>query len=148
MRTSTNQLYLPPIKTIHYFWTLTGRGGQHEADRCRRTWCTQILASSSSRSPTATSRCYYYTGSDAAAQHILTIGRQALDKASQLDGVPLDFPVHLVVYGNQADVAAALSHESRSVDPNILGQADPPDIVVLDAGDLRGAENEDTVRTS
>lgn len=145
LRTAGNPLYLPPFKKIHYYWTLADAAGNtKQTDAADFVYADPRFKFKEITSGNLT--LHYYTGTDAAAQNILNIGRQALDKASQLDGAPLDFPIQLVVYGNQAEVAAALSHESKSVDPNILGQADPPDIVVLDAGDLRGQENEDTVR--
>ncbi len=145
LRTSTNQLYLPPFKAIHYYWTLVdAAGNKKQTDAADFVYADPRFKFKQITNGNLT--LHYYNGSDSAAQNILSVGRQALDKASQLDGAPLDFPIELVVYGNQAEVAAALSHESKSVDPNILGQADPPNIVVLDAGDLRGAENEDTVR--
>src|SRR5579883_817568 len=145
LRTAGNPLYLPPFKKIHYYWTLTDAAGNtKQTDAEEFVYADPRFKFKEITNGNLT--LHYYNGTDAAAQNILNIGRQALDKASQLDGAPLDFPIQLVVYGNQAEVAAALSHESKSVDPNILGQADPPDIVVLDAGDLRGQENEDTVR--
>lgn len=145
LRTAGNPLYLPPFKKIHYYWTLTDAAGNtKQTDAADFVYADPRFKFKEITNGNLT--LHYYNGSDAAAQNILAIGRQALDKAAQLDGAPLDFPIQLVVYGSQAEVAAALSHESKSVDPNILGQANPPDIVVLDAGDLRGQENEDTVR--
>ncbi|HLZ70973.1 MAG TPA: peptidase MA family metallohydrolase [Dehalococcoidia bacterium] len=145
LRTSTSQGYLPPFKTIHYFWTLVdAAGNKMQTDAADFIYADPRFPFKQLSNGNLT--LHYYNGTDTAARNILNIGRQALDKASQLDGAPLDFPIQLVVYGNQAEVAAALSHESKSSDPNILGQANAPDIVVLDAGDLRGAENEDTVR--
>ncbi|HZQ36350.1 MAG TPA: peptidase MA family metallohydrolase [Dehalococcoidia bacterium] len=145
LRTAGNPLYLPPFKKIHYYWTLSDAAGNtKQTEAADFVYADPRFKFKEISNGNLT--LHYYNGSDAAAQNIVAVGRQALDKASQLDGAPLDFPIQLVVYGNQAEVAAALSHESKSVDPNILGQADPPDIVVLDAGDLRGQENEDTVR--
>lgn len=145
LRTGGNPLYVPPSKVIIYYWTAQDAAGntlqtdaaQIEYDDTRFKFKTLVSGNLT---------LYYYTGSDSAAQNILDIGRKALDRASQVDGAPLDFDAHLVVYGSQSDVAAALSHELQGGDPNVLGQADPPNIVVLDAGNLAGQQNEDTVR--
>ncbi|MHB8575537.1 MAG: peptidase MA family metallohydrolase, partial [Dehalococcoidia bacterium] len=145
LRTGGNPLYLPPTKSIRYFWTVQdAAGNQAQSDPVE--WQYQDTRFPFKTASNGNLTLYYYAGTNTNVQRILSIGRAALDKAGSLDGAPLDFPVHLVVYRTQADVGAALSHESKSVDPNILGQADPPDIVVLVAGDLSGAENEDTVR--
>jgi len=145
LRTAGNPLYVPPTKTIRYYWTLQdASGNQTKTDPV--DWSYDDTRFKFKKASNGNLTLYYYTGSDANAQRILAVGRGALDKASALNGAPLDFPIHLVTYGNQAEAGAAFSHESKSFDPSILGQADPPDIVVLVAGDLSGAENEDTVR--
>jgi hypothetical protein len=145
LRTGGNPLYVPPSKVISYYWT-----AQDAAGNTLQTDATQFQYNDTRfKFKTLVSgnlTLYYYTGSDSAAQNILDIGRKALDRAGQIDGAPLDFDAHLVVYGSQSDIAAALSHELQGGDPNVLGQADPPNIVVLDAGNLSGQQNEDTVR--
>lgn len=145
LRTAGNPLYLPPTKTLRYYWTLQDSAG-NQAKTDPVDWTYEDTRFKFKTAANGNLTLYYYNGSDANVQRILAVGRGALDKAGTLIGTPIDFPVHLVTYANQAEVGAALSHESKSVDPNILGQADPPDIVVLVAGDLSGAENEDTVR--
>jgi hypothetical protein len=145
LRTAGNPLYVPPTKVISYYWTAQDAAGnmfqtqpaQFEYDDPRFPF---------KKLTNGNLTIYYYSGSDSAAKNLLDIGRQALDRAAQLNGAPLDFDIHLVVYGSQSDVAAALSHELQGGDPNVIGQADPPNIVVLDAGNLTGQENEDTVR--
>jgi hypothetical protein len=145
LRTSGNSGYEPPTKTIRYYWTATDKAGnQLQTDPV--DWSYDDPRFQFKKVSNGNLTLYYYSGSDANAQRVLNIGRQALDKAGQLDGATVDFPVHLVAYANQADVTPALSHESASVDPNILGQALPPDTVVLDIGNLTGADNDDTVR--
>ena len=145
LRTAGNPLYVPPSKVIGYYWTVQDSAGNTlQTDKA-------MFEFDDTRFPfkkivNGNLTLYYYTGSDSAAQNILTIGRQALDRAAQLDGAPIDFDVHLVVYGSQSDIRDALSHELQGGDPNVLGQANPPNIVVLDAGNLTGSDNEDTVR--
>jgi len=145
LRTAGNPLYVPPTKVISYYWTAQDSAGntlqtqpaQFEYDDPRFPF---------KKLTNGNLTIYYYSGTDSAAKNLLDIGRQALDRAAQLNGAPVDFDIHLVVYGSQSDVAAALSHELQGGDPNVIGQADPPNIVVLDAGNLTGQENEDTVR--
>lgn len=145
LRTAGNPLYVPPTKVIRYYWTLQDAAGNTlQTDPVNVQYDDIRFKFKTLQNGNLT--IYYYTGSDAAAKNIVDIGRQALDRASQLDGAPLDFDVHLVAYGTQSDIAAALSHELQGGDPNILGQANPPNIVVLDAGNLTGPDNEDTVR--
>ncbi len=145
MRTAGNPLYLPPTKVVRYFWSMQdSAGNQLQTDPV--DWMYQDTRFQFKTVTSGNLTLFYFNGSDANAKHILDVGRAALDKAGALDGAPLDFPIHLVTYGTQVQAQPALSHESPSTDPNILGQADAPDIVVLVAGDLSGADNEDTVR--
>jgi hypothetical protein len=145
LRTSGNPLYVPPSKVIGYYWTAQDAAGNTlQTDQAMFEFDDTRFAFKKLVNGNLT--LYYYTGSDSAAQNILTIGRQALDRAGQLNNAPVDFDVHLVVYGSQSDILAALSHELQGGDPNVLGQANPPNIVVLDAGNLTGSDNEDTVR--
>lgn len=145
LRIGGNRLYLPPTKVIRYYWEITDSAG-NATKTDPVDWMYQDTRFKFKSVTSGNLTLFYYTGADASAQRILSIGRAALDKAAQLDGVTIDFSMHLVTYGTRAEVADALSHESPSTDPNVLGQANAPDIVVLVAGDLRGAENEDTVR--
>ncbi len=145
LRASGNNSYLPPTKVIRYYWLIQdGAGNQLQTDPV--DWMYQDTRFQFKTATNGNLTLYYVSGSEANAKRLLDVGRAALDKAGALNGVPIDFPVHLVTYATQAQVQPALSHESKSVDPNILGQADAPDIVVLVAGDLTGADNEDTVR--
>jgi hypothetical protein len=145
LRTSGNTLYLPPTKVIRYYWLIQDSAGNRlQTDPV--DWMYQDTRFQFKTATNGNLTLYYVCGSDANAKRLLDVGRAALDKAGALNGVPIDFPVHLVTYATQAQVQPALSHESKASDPNILGQADAPDIVVLVAGDLTGAENEDTVR--
>jgi hypothetical protein len=145
MRTAGNPLYLPPMKQVSYFWTLSdSAGNQLQTDPVEWTYKDTRFPFKTASNGNLT--LYYYAGSDANAQRVLGIGRAALDKAAALDGTSFDFPVKLVAYANQADVGPALEHSSKGSDPFVLGQSDPPDIVVLDIGNLTGSDNDDTVR--
>lgn len=145
LRTAGNPLYLPPTKVLRYYWSVQDAAGNH-LETQPVDWMYQDTRFKFKTAENGNLTLFYYNGSDANAQRLLGIGRAALDKAGALVNAPIDFPVHLVVYGTRAEAGQALSHESKSVDPNILGQANAPDIVVLVAGDLSGADNEDTVR--
>jgi len=84
-------------------------------------------------------------GSDADAQNLLTIGRTAIDKSSQLEGTQVSFPIKLFAYASSQDFLPAAQKESKATDPGLLGQANGPDIVLFWAPSLQG-EAEDTVR--
>jgi hypothetical protein len=145
MRTAGNPLYVPPMKTIRYYWTLQdSAGNQVKTDPVDWQYLDTRFNFKTATNGNLT--LYYHAGSDADAQRVLQIGRQAIDKAQALDGVTVPYDVRIVAYQTQAELQPALSHVSRAFDPNILGQTLPPDIVILAVGNLTGSDNDDTFR--
>jgi hypothetical protein len=146
MRSSGNPLYLPPGKQIQYVWELSDANGATFSTAAATTtfndtrfqWQT-VSAGNLTLS--------YYRGSRADAMNLLTVGRTAIDKASQLESAQIDFPVRVYVYASSQDFLPAAQKESKATDPGILGQALTPDAVILWVADtLRSADTEDTVR--
>jgi len=146
MRSNGNPLYLPPGKQIQYTWDVTDANGADLTtpsatttfDDTRFKWQTV-----SSGNLTLS----FYRGNRADAMNLLTVGRMALDKASQLENAQVDFPVRVYVYASSQDFLPAAQKESKATDPGILGQALTPDAVILWVEDsLQSADTEDTVR--
>src|SRR5579884_3522611 len=97
MRTAGNPLYVPPMKTIRYYWTLQdSAGNQVKTDPVDWQYLDTRFNFKTATNGNLT--LYYHAGSDADAQRVLQIGRQAIDKAQALDGVTVPYDVRIVAY--------------------------------------------------
>ncbi|MGI8552750.1 MAG: peptidase MA family metallohydrolase, partial [Dehalococcoidia bacterium] len=145
MRSNGNPLYLPPGKEIRYTWELTDANGVTlMTDPAKITYADPRFQWHALTAGNLT--LSYYRGTDADAKNLLNVGRTAVDKAAQLEGVQPDFPIKLFAYANSQDFLPAAQKESKSTDPGLLGQAQEPDTVIFVAGSLQGSETEDTAR--
>lgn len=145
MRSNGNPLYLPPGKEIQYSWEITdASGAQLVTDPARTTFADTRFQWQTASAGNLT--LYFYKGSRADAMNLLSIGRAAIDKASQLENAQVDFPLKAFAYDSSGDFLPAAQKESKATDPGILGQALTPDTVIFVAGSFRSPETEDTVR--
>lgn len=144
MRSNGNPLYLPPGREISYSWELTdANGGKLTTGQMKTTFTDTRFQWKTLTAGNLTLN--YYHGSDADAQNLLNVGRNAIDKSSQLEGTQVTFPIKLFAYASSQDFLPAAQKESKATDPGLLGEAEGPDIVIFWAPSLRGGVD-DTVR--
>jgi hypothetical protein len=145
MLSNGNPLYLPPGKQIRYTWELTDQNGATlttdpqtaSFDDTRFQWKTATSGNLTFS---------YYSGTDAEAKSLLDVGRAAIDKAAQLEGTQVNFPIKLFAYASSQDFLPAAQKESAATDPGLHGQAQEPDTVLFWASSLQGSDTQDTVR--
>ncbi|MEX0800641.1 MAG: peptidase MA family metallohydrolase [Dehalococcoidia bacterium] len=111
--------YLPPGTRIDYYWEVEDAAGNVATsdeesivyEDVRFDWKT-VEADGVT--------VHYYSGDDDDAQAMLDVAQEALTASSRLLGAPVEFPVHVRIYGSREDMQPALESRSETYESQII----------------------------
>lgn len=145
LRSGTSRLYIPPGKTVRYFWEVRDNAGGELRTEERET-AFDDKRFKWQQVTDGNVNLFYYRGSPRDAEIMVHVANETIVNASKLMGTAFDFPIKMWVYANQRDFQIALAHSSVTSDPGVLGQAHSPDTFIMVADRMGSPTALDTVR--
>lgn len=126
------RIYLPPGTVIEYFWEIEDAAGH------RLTTTPDVVVYDDTRFEWETLSqgnltLWWYRGNRRLAEQLLSIGRNTLDRITELTGAEIDFPVKVWAYASVEDMRLAMQRRSEAFSQEVvtLGQRVSRDTVLI-----------------
>ena len=141
-----NGIYIVPFTQVRYSWEIKDEsGGTYTTQETTVTYDDTRFNWKSLSEGNLT--VYYYDGDEKDIREVLRVGRETIDRMSQLEGTLIDFPVKVLDYASARDLQPAVASSRMGGNGITLGEVSSADTAIETRQTFSGSGDAlDTVR--